>query len=222
MRRVTELQQELVQPRQTAVTRVPARHAEVYSILVKPLLDYSMSVLLLPLLLVACAVLLGLNPIFNRGPLFFTQPRMGFRCRAFGAVKFRTMRPVARVTRRADDPLEHERITPLGRVLRRSRIDELPQILNVLRGEMSLIGPRPDYFNHARRYMRRVPGYRRRHDVRPGISGLAQTGLGYVDCTEGTRRKVALDLRYIEEMSPRLDLWLVWRTIVTVVCRRGC
>ena len=124
--------------------------------------------------------------------------------------------------RSAEDPLEHDRITPLGHLLRRSRIDELPQVVNVLRGEMSLIGPRPDYFHHARRYMRSVPGYRRRHDVRPGISGLAQTDLGYVDCSEGTRRKVALDLRYVEEMSLRLDLYVFWRTLVTVFGRKGC
>src|SRR6056297_579178 len=188
----------------------------------KPFFDYTASILLLPFFLLSCGVLLILNPFLNNGPLFFVQPRMGRNCKAFPAIKFRTMKSAKRVMRSAEDPLEFDRITTLGRIMRKSRIDELPQILNVLRGEMSLIGPRPDYFHHARRYLRRVPGYRHRHAVRPGISGLAQTALGYVDCTEGTRRKVALDLRYIEEMSPRLDLWLVWRTIVTVVCRRGC
>ncbi|MFB9149415.1 sugar transferase [Roseovarius ramblicola] len=200
----------------------PERAESAYLRWGKPIFDLVFSVLLLPPLAVACAALLVLNPIFNRGPLFFTQPRMGLGCRAFGAIKFRTMRPVMRVTRRADDPLELDRITPLGRFLRRSRIDELPQIINVLRGEMSLIGPRPDYFHHARRYLRRVPGYRRRHEVRPGISGLAQTDLGYVDCTEGTRLKVALDLRYVEQMSLRLDLYIFRRTLETVVGRKGC
>jgi len=181
-----------------------------------------MSLLLLPLVAFIAMVLMVLNPILNRGPVFYIQPRMGRGCRAFSAIKFRTMRPVERVMRSAEDPLEHDRITPLGHLLRRSRIDELPQVINVLRGEMSLIGPRPDYFHHARRYMRSVPGYRRRHDVRPGISGLAQTDLGYVDCSEGTRRKVALDLRYVEEMSLRLDLYVFWRTLVTVFGRKGC
>jgi lipopolysaccharide/colanic/teichoic acid biosynthesis glycosyltransferase len=87
---------------------------------------------------------------------------------------------------------------------------------------MSLIGPRPDYYHHARRYLRSVPGYRRRHEVLPGISGLAQTDLGYVDCTEGTRRKVALDLRYVERMSLRLDLYVFRRTLETVCGRKGC
>jgi lipopolysaccharide/colanic/teichoic acid biosynthesis glycosyltransferase len=181
-----------------------------------------MSLALLPVLGVTSFGLLVLNPFFNRGPLFYIQPRMGRGCRAFGAVKFRTMTPVERVVRSAEDPLEHDRITPLGRILRRARMDELPQILNVLRGEMSLIGPRPDFFHHARRYMRSVPGYRRRHEVRPGISGLAQTELGYVDCSADTRRKVALDLRYVEELSLQLDLYVFWRTLVTIFGGRGC
>jgi lipopolysaccharide/colanic/teichoic acid biosynthesis glycosyltransferase len=200
----------------------PRPRDRAYRRWIKPVLDVAVSLLLLPVVAVVAVLLVLVNPVFNRGPVFFIQPRMGRACRAFGAIKFRTMRPVARVTRRADDPLEQERITPLGRFLRRSRIDELPQVVNVLRGEMSLIGPRPDYFHHARRYVRSIPGYRRRHDVRPGISGLAQTDLGYVDCIEGTRQKVALDLRYVAEMSLRLDLYLFWRTLVTVVCRRGC
>lgn len=188
----------------------------VYSRIGKPALDLLASIALLPLLGICALTLLCLNPFFNRGPLFFVQPRMGRGCAAFAVIKFRTMAPSARVTRGADDPLEHHRITPLGRLLRRSRIDELPQIINVLRGEMSLIGPRPDFFHHARRYMRNVPGYRRRHDVRPGISGLAQTGLGYVDSTEDMFRKVALDLRYVENVSFRLDMRVFWLTLGTV------
>ena len=188
----------------------------------KPAFDVFMSALLLPALGLICILLACLNPIFNRGPMFYRQPRMGKDCRAFSAIKFRSMTPVHRITRSAEDPLEHDRITPLGRILRRCRVDELPQILNVLRGEMSLIGPRPDYFHHARRYVRSVAGYRRRHAVRPGISGLAQTDLGYVNCSEGTRKKVALDLRYVDEMSLRLDLYVFWRTLVTVFGRRGC
>ncbi len=147
---------------------------------------------------------------------------MGRDCSAFGAIKFRTMVPAARITRQADDPLERHRITPLGQILRKTRIDELPQIINVLRGEMSLIGPRPDYFHHARRYMRSVPGYRRRHSVRPGISGLAQTDLGYVDSTEGTRLKVKLDLHYVDNLGPKMDAYVFWRTLVTVFGRKGC
>jgi lipopolysaccharide/colanic/teichoic acid biosynthesis glycosyltransferase len=200
----------------------PRRSGRAYRRWGKRTFDVVLSLLLLPVVALFGVVLFLVNPFLNRGPVFYIQPRMGRGCRAFSAIKFRTMRPAMRVLRQADDPLELDRITPLGHFLRRSRIDELPQVVNVLRGEMSLIGPRPDYFHHARRYMRSVPGYRRRHDVRPGISGLAQTDLGYVDCTEGTRRKVALDLRYVEEMSLRLDLYVFWRTLVTVFGRKGC
>jgi lipopolysaccharide/colanic/teichoic acid biosynthesis glycosyltransferase len=87
---------------------------------------------------------------------------------------------------------------------------------------MSLIGPRPDYFHHARRYVKTVRGYRQRHRVRPGISGLAQTELGYVNCSEGTRQKVQLDLRYVENMSFQMDVYVFWRTLETVFGRKGC
>ncbi|MET4100769.1 lipopolysaccharide/colanic/teichoic acid biosynthesis glycosyltransferase [Roseovarius sp. MBR-78] len=200
----------------------PSRLEGVYARWGKPAFDIVMSLCLLPVLALICLVLLCLNPFFNRGPLFYMQPRMGRGCRAFSAIKFRSMTSAERIMRSAEDPLEHDRITPLGRIMRRCRVDELPQIINVLRGEMSLIGPRPDYFHHARRYVRNVAGYRRRHDVRPGISGLAQTDLGYVDDSEGTRRKVVLDLRYVDEMSLRLDLYVFWRTLVTVCGRKGC
>jgi len=201
---------------------IAKRRSRHYSRWGKIVFDGIMCVFLLPIFLMCCLILVVLNPFFNRGPLFFSQPRMGRHCSAFHAIKFRTMEPVARVTRQPDDPLEEHRITKLGRVLRKMRIDELPQILNVLRGEMSLIGPRPDYFHHARRYLKSVPDYRERHSVRPGISGLAQTELGYVDSTEGTRQKVRLDLEYVERMSVSLDLFIFWRTLVTVFGRKGC
>jgi lipopolysaccharide/colanic/teichoic acid biosynthesis glycosyltransferase len=198
------------------------RPFSLYARVGKPAFDILVSVALLPLLSVCSVVLLVLNPFFNRGPLLFVQPRMGRDCSAFSAIKFRTMVPAARITRQADDPLEQHRITPLGQILRKMRVDELPQIINVLRGEMSLIGPRPDYFHHARKYMRVVPGYRRRHSVRPGISGLAQTDLGYVESTEGTFLKVKLDLHYVDNLNPKMDAYVFWRTLVTVFGRRGC
>ena len=164
--------------------------------------------------------MLALNPIWNKGPLFFTQARMGRDCRAFKAVKFRSMFN-EKVTRGADDPIETHRITRLGKFLRKSRIDELPQILNVLKGEMSLIGPRPDYFAHARSYVRNIQGYRERHLVRPGISGLAQVDVGYVEGTDATRAKVAADLRYIRDASLVLDFQIFWKTLRTVFGFKG-
>ncbi len=183
--------------------------------------DIIVSLLLLPTLVMFALILLLVNPFYNRGPLFFVQPRMGRDCRAFNVIKFRSMTKVHRVQRSANDPLEVDRITPLGKIMRKSRVDELPQILNVLRGQMSLIGPRPDFFHHARRYMRTVPGYRERHCIRPGISGLAQTYLGYAEGNEATAAKVRADLYYIQNAGFRLEMWVFWRTLVTVFCRHG-
>ena len=187
----------------------------------KRLFDHGVALLLLGLLVPVGAVLLVLNPFLNAGPLIYRQDRMGYRCRRFAAFKFRTMRRATGTARGAFDALDAERITLLGGFLRRSRLDELPQIINVLRGEMSLIGPRPDAYDHACVYLRDIAGYAERHSVRPGVSGLAQTELGYVDGIEGLRRKVALDLHYIAHASLRLDLWIAWRTILVVLARKG-
>jgi lipopolysaccharide/colanic/teichoic acid biosynthesis glycosyltransferase len=187
----------------------------------KRLFDIVIALCLLPWLFLFGFVLLLLNPFFNRGPLFFIQTRMGQHCEAFRAVKFRTMTEVNQPARRADDPLEHDRITPLGHFLRRSRIDEVPQILNVLVGQMSMIGPRPDYFDHAQVYLDVVPGYRERHVMKPGISGLAQTELGYVEGLAETERKASVDLYYIRNASLKLDCWVFWRTLCVVLGRGG-
>ncbi|MBV7395624.1 sugar transferase [Mameliella sediminis] len=186
----------------------------------KRFFDIVMSVLLLPALAVAALAILILNPFYNKGSLFFVQPRMGRDCKPFKAIKFRTMRAVPKVSRGANCPLETDRITKLGGFMRKSRIDELPQVLNVLMGQMSLIGPRPDYFDHAVEYLEKIPGYRERHAVRPGISGLAQTELGYVEGMDATRRKVQADLYYISNMNMALEMWIFWRTL-SVVARRG-
>lgn len=189
--------------------------------LFKRVFDGVLCLALVPSLALVALCLLVLNPWLNRGPLFFVQERMGRGCRPFRAWKFRTMAPAPEVGRGAWDALDEHRITPLGRWLRRTRLDELPQLWNVLRGEMSLIGPRPDFLPHALVYLAEVPGYRERHAVRPGISGLAQTELGYVDGPDGVRAKVALDLHYVRHASPTLDLWIAWRTLHVVLGRQG-
>lgn len=187
----------------------------------KRLFDIVGSLFLLPLLGLCIMSLLILNPFLNPGRLLFIQKRMGRECRPFFAIKFRSMRAVDAIERGPNDPVEVQRITPLGKFLRKSRIDELPQILNVIFGEMSLIGPRPDYFSHAIDYLKNVPGYRERHIVRPGISGLAQVDLGYVEGTEATRKKVHADHHYINEAGFAQEGALVVKTIVTVLARAG-
>ncbi len=187
----------------------------------KLVFDWIGAIVLLPALALVTVGLLILNPFFNKGPLFFLQDRMGHQCRPFAAFKFRSMSCQAQGERGAFDALETHRITRLGHYLRKMRLDELPQIINVLRGEMSLIGPRPDSLEHARVYVRTVPGYRARHCIRPGISGLAQTEVGYVEDRAALDRKVAADLHYAARCSIRLDLWIAWRTVVVVFGRGG-
>jgi len=189
--------------------------------LTKRVFDIVLCLLLLPLLAFFALVLLCINPFQNPGRLIFVQKRMGRDCQAFQAFKFRSMRTANEIQRTASDPLEVDRITPLGRFLRKTRIDELPQVINVLRGEMSLIGPRPDYYDHAVEYLNVVPGYRERHAVRPGISGLAQTKLGYAEGIEATCNKVNADLYYITHCGFRLELWIIWRTFAVILGRAG-
>lgn len=179
------------------------------------------SVLLLPVLLIAALMLLIANPMFNRGPVFFAQQRMGLRTEPFTALKFRSMRAVSDSARGAHDPLEVDRITTLGNFLRKSRLDEIPQIINVLKGEMSLVGPRPDYYAHAKEYVKIVPGYRARHAVRPGISGFAQTEVGYADTLDAVKAKVAADLFYIRNRRIMFEIWIIGRTLSTVFGHKG-
>lgn len=175
--------------------------------------DIGMAVLALPVIALLAAALTVLNPLRNPGPLFFVQDRMGRNGTVFRAIKFRTMICTDDIARGANDPLETWRITPLGAMLRRTRLDEFPQFLNVLKGEMSVIGPRPDYIEHARDYAASVPGYADRYVVRPGITGYAQVRLGYAEGAELTTRKTRLDHVYIRNAGWRVDGAIVLRTL---------
>ena len=146
---------------------------------------------------------------------------MGYKCARFKAVKFRTMLDHNNNTRGFNDPLEFNRITWLGKILRQSRLDELPQILNVLRGDMSLIGPRPDYYEHALIFVEKIEEYRWRHLIRPGISGLAQIRVGYAEGLEDTKKKVDVDLYYIENAKLSLDVKIFIDTIIIIFKRVG-
>jgi lipopolysaccharide/colanic/teichoic acid biosynthesis glycosyltransferase len=179
--------------------------------------DLVVAIAAVPLILLTALILLAINPVWNAGPLFFRQTRMGRDCRPFRAMKFRTMRPANQIMRGPNDPLEVERITPLGQFLRCCRIDELPQFFNVLAGHMSLIGPRPDYWDHATHYLDSIPAYRQRHMVRPGITGLAQVDAGYAEGVDATVEKTRHDLRYIRTSGVAMELYVLWRTIY-VVC----
>ncbi len=170
-------------------------------------------ILLLPLFAVVAAAI----KLDSRGPVFFLQRRYGFNQQPFRICKFRTMLTLddGDVVRQASsgDP----RITRVGRFLRRWNIDELPQLLNVLRGEMSLVGPRPHALAHDREYEQRIALYARRHNVRPGITGLAQVNgyRGETDTDEKMRGRVEHDLHYIDNWSLGLDMIILLRTVLS-------
>ncbi|MEM7210940.1 MAG: sugar transferase [Pseudomonadota bacterium] len=188
---------------------------------IKRSIDISVAVLALPAVAMIALVLLILNPVWNRGPLIFSQTRMGWRCKPFRAYKFRTMTSAPEISRGPNDPLETDRITRLGTFLRKTRLDEFPQFINVLRGEMSVIGPRPDYWEHAEHYSRTISGYRRRHAMKPGITGLAQVDNGYAEGVDATVVKTQHDLDYINRASLGTDLYIFWRTVKVMLTGFG-
>jgi len=192
-------------------------HANKFFWVNKRMFDIFVSILLLPLLIVIGITLLILNRFFNSGGLFFIQERMGKNCKAFYAIKFRTMTPIEKITRKYDDPIETNRITPLGSILRKMRIDELPQVLNVLKGDMSLIGPRPDYYIHALEYLNNIEGYRERHAIRPGITGLSQVRLGYAQSLDETLKKTNFDNYYINNIGYVIELKIITKTILIII-----
>ena len=155
--------------------------------------------------LVAAAVLVS-----DGRPVFFRQARPGKDSKVFELVKFRSMRPIA-----GDHESDADRLTRIGSFLRSTSLDELPTLWNVLKGEMSLVGPRPLLVEYLERYS---PEQARRHDVRPGVTGLAQVagrnGLSWDE-------KLALDVRYVDTWSLALDLRILLRTIPAVMARRG-
>lgn len=187
----------------------------------KRFVDLVFSVGALPVVAMVAVVLLILNPFLNPGSLFFRQERMGQGGKRFAMWKFRTMLPDHSSVRGHDDPLEEHRITTLGRFLRKTRIDELPNAFNVLTGDMSLIGPRPDAFAHASEYIRTVPHYRVRLRVRPGITGLAQVRGGYADTDRAIRLKARLDRYYVDNANGGMEMYIIGRTVFVMLTGFG-
>jgi len=183
----------------------------------KRIFDVIVCIFLIPLLIIFSIILLFMNYFFNPGSLFFHQDRMGKDCVSFSAYKFRTMKAVNEITRNYDEPIEVDRITIMGKFLRKMRIDELPQVLNVLKGEMSLIGPRPDYYIHALEYSKKIKGYKERYQILPGITGLSQIKLGYAEGMEAIEKKTIIDNYYIQNTSYIIELKIIFYTIITII-----
>lgn len=175
--------------------------------------DIATALIALPVVGLIALTIAVLNPFFNPGRLLFRQERMGMHGKPFIAFKFRSMTEVHEIDRGPYDGIESHRITRLGSLLRRLRVDELPQFWNILKGDMSLIGPRPDYYPHAVVYCHDIPDYVSRHLVRPGITGLAQVRSGYAACARSVAAKVNDDLTYIRNASWRLEAQIIRDTI---------
>jgi lipopolysaccharide/colanic/teichoic acid biosynthesis glycosyltransferase len=167
-----------------------------------------------PLVLVLPLVALG-NLIANRGPLFYGQDRVGRNGATFRIVKFRTMRPGGASSNWTgeDDP----RITPFGRLMRRSHVDELPQVLNILRGDLSIVGPRPEQPHYVRELTEKIPFYDLRHRVRPGLTGWAQVKYDYGGSDVDALEKLQYEFFYLRHQSLTLDLRIMGRTLRSVL-----
>jgi len=158
----------------------------------------------------------------SAGPVLYRQVRVGLEGRPFTLYKFRSMRADAEAETGAvwaskDDP----RVTPFGRIIRKLRIDEIPQLFNVLKGEMSMVGPRPERPEMVQSLSEKIPYYGHRHCVRPGITGWAQVNYKYGDTLEDVIRKLEYDLYYIKNMSLSLDSYIIFLTIKATLLSRG-
>lgn len=191
----------------------------------KRALDLCAALVALPLCAIPAIVIAIAIKLDSPGPVFFRQPRRGYRGKVFNMVKFRTMtdghsdfansRDTA-ITREAD-----KRITRVGRFLRRTRIDELPQIWHVLLGQMSWIGPRPEALALSDWYRGELPFYDYRHIVRPGITGWAQVSQGHVADLESVTEKLNYDFFYIKNFSAWLDVLIIFKTFTTILTGNG-
>jgi lipopolysaccharide/colanic/teichoic acid biosynthesis glycosyltransferase len=170
-----------------------------------------------PLLLLA-ALLIWLE---DRGPVFYVQQRSGWLGRSFQVFKLRTMQVAPADAPPAWTMPGDQRITRVGLWLRRLRLDELPQLINVLSGDMSLIGPRPERPEFEQELEARIPHYRKRHWMRPGLSGWAQVCAPYAASVEDSELKLSYDLYYLKHFSTWLDLIILFRTIKTVLKAGG-
>lgn len=188
----------------------------------KRMIDLVVSALVLTLGMPLWLALGAAVRMTSAGPAIYRQTRVGQHGKPFTIYKFRTMRQDAEAkTGPVWASKGDRRVTPLGRWLRAVRLDEIPQMLNVLKGEMSLVGPRPERPEFVDVLARQIPLYSRRHRVKPGVTGVAQVKWRYDEDIEDVRQKLKYDLFYIEHMSLRMDFQVLLQTIRTTVLHRG-
>lgn len=187
----------------------------------KRVADVALVMLTLPLwlpILLLVALVVGLT---SAGPIIFRQRRVGLADETFVLYKFRTMRSDAEREGARFTTHNDPRLTKFGKLLRRVHLDELPQLWNVLKGDLSLVGPRPEQVIFVREFNRQIPFYSDRHLVRPGVTGWAQVRYGYADDQAETIEKLSYDLYYIKHMSPIFDLRVLWHSVAATLSGSG-
>jgi len=224
----------VLQVRESLTGRLPIQHlyennlgsllpSQTY-LLIKRVIDTLLILVALPLvLLLAVFVTIGIKweSRHTGGSVIFVQPRIGQGGKLFKMYKFRSMLPSSEVNGAQMAVNGDSRITRFGHFIRQSRLDELPQLYNVLKGDMSLIGPRPEQMSFVERFNESIPFYRYRHIVKPGISGWAQVMQGYASDEDETKIKLEYDFFYIKNFSLTLDLLIVIKTIQTMLTGFG-
>ena len=187
----------------------------------KRIIDVTLVLLTSPITLTLSALIAVVIPLESKGPIIFAQERVARYGKSFTLYKFRTMVHDADANGAQFALPDDERLTSVGRLLRRFRMDELPQLWNVLRGDLSLVGPRPEQIPFVERFDQTIPFYTHRHLLRPGVTGWAQVNFGYADNEIDTVEKLSYDLFYVKHVSPWLDLSILGRSIWTVLSGFG-
>mgnify|MGYP006266745735 CR=1 FL=1 len=188
---------------------------------IKSGIDFLFAILLLPLASIILAIATVAIKIDSRGPAIFVQERSGYRGRTFKCYKLRSMYSDARITGPAFTTDGDNRITRVGRIIRKYRIDEIPQIFNIIKGDMSWIGPRPEALELAKKYEKHIPFYGFRHAVKPGITGWAAIRQGNVADVENATEKLRNDFFYIKNISLSLDSLIAVKTAFVIMTGFG-
>jgi len=195
---------------------------KLYGRLIKPFLETFIALLLFLLSVPAIVIVVMLLKIDSSGRIFYTQERLGKDGKKFTIIKFRTMIENAESLTGAVYAADNDpRITKIGRFLRKWRLDEIPQLLNIIKGDMSLVGPRPERHVFIKDFEEKIPFYTQRLAVRPGLTGWAQVKYPYASSIEQTEEKLQYDLYYIKNMTFLLDCVVLFKTIKVVLFGSG-
>jgi lipopolysaccharide/colanic/teichoic acid biosynthesis glycosyltransferase len=185
----------------------------------KRVVDYSLSILLLTVFALPIIYIIYRIKKESPGPILFKQNRVGLNGKVFTCYKFRSMHIDSEFNPYTQD--EDNRIFPTGKIMRKMRLDELPQLLNVLKGDMHIVGPRAEWDILVKEYERVIPNYHLRHKVKPGITGLAQVRYQYGRGVFDAKRKLKYDLLYIKNWNLWLEIKILFDTIFTVLGKKG-